>query len=368
MSRADKTALVTGANSGLGFEAAAQLADDGWGRVILACRSVDKGDAAQAQLVERTGKDPFTILAMGTSEVASAEAAAEQLRERADQLDFLLLNAGASSKDASYNSDGVETTYASTLVGHHVLTMRALEYGLLAPQARIVIAGSEGARGDLPGMSVHDIGEIADKSFDGDRVAALDALLKVKTPAQKKFANMSEYVTAKLIVAWWAAALSRRLPTGITVNAVSPGGNMSTSFARDASAPMRLIMIPMMKAFGPMMGMNVPIDKGPAGIWMQPSTPTMTQDTSTPPPSAKRLSAQSAYKPRPSTSPTKPPKRQHSTPSLLSPASVSRPARSQNQRRARRRSPSTAQCRALTALTQPGGNAHTSDDDAADHR
>ena len=262
MSKSDKTALVTGANSGLGFEAAAQLADGGWGRVILACRSVEKGEAARTQLMERTGKDPFAVLAVDTSEVASAAAAAEQLRQRGEQIDFLLLNAGATGKDASYNSDGVEITYASTLVGHHVLTIRTLDHGLLAPHARIVIAGSEGARGDLPGISVHDIDEIADKSFGGDRAAALDAVVRIKTPAQKKFANMSEYVTAKLIVAWWAAALSRKLPTGITVNAVSPGGNMSTAFGRDASAPMRLIMMPMMKVFGSMMGMNGPIDKG----------------------------------------------------------------------------------------------------------
>ena len=261
MSTSDKTALVTGANSGLGFEAAAQLADDGWGRVILACRSVEKAETARTQLVERTGKDPFAVLAVDTSEVASAEAAAEQLRERGDQIDYLLLNAGASGKDPSYNSDGVEITYASTLVGHHVLTMRALEHGLLTPHARIVIAGSEGARGNMPGMAVHDIGEIAANSFSGDRGAAFDAMARIKTPEQKKFVSMNEYVTAKLIVAWWAAALARKLPAGMTVNAVSPGANLSTSFARDASAPMRLMM-PVMKLLGPLMGMNGSIDKG----------------------------------------------------------------------------------------------------------
>lgn len=52
----DKTVLVTGANSGLGFEAAAQLAEAGWGKVILACRTVEKAEAAKAKLVERTGK------------------------------------------------------------------------------------------------------------------------------------------------------------------------------------------------------------------------------------------------------------------------------------------------------------------------
>ena len=262
MSNAAKTALVTGANSGLGFEAAAQLADEGWGAVILACRSVEKADLARAQLVERTGKDPFSVVAVDTSEVASAEAAATELGARNTVIDLLLLNAGASGKEPVFNSEGVEMTYASTLVGHHVLTMRALEHGLLAPNARIVIAGSEGARGNMPGMAVHDIGEVADGSFGGDRVAAIEALARIKAPEQSKFLNMSEYVTAKLVVAWWAAALSRKLPAGMTVNAVSPGANLGTAFARDAPAAMRMIMMPVMKVLGPVMGMNGSVADG----------------------------------------------------------------------------------------------------------
>jgi NAD(P)-dependent dehydrogenase (short-subunit alcohol dehydrogenase family) len=262
MSKADKTALVTGANSGLGFEAEAQLAEAGWGKVILACRSIEKAEAARAQLVERTGKDPFDVLAVDTSEVASANAASDELRNRGARIDFLLLNAGASSKDAAFNSDGVEITYASTLVGHHVMTMRAFADGLLSPNARIVIAGSEGARGNMPGMNVYDIEQIAADSYGGDRVATIEALSRLEAPVQTKFVNMNEYVTAKLLVAWWAAALARKLPKGMTVNAVSPGANLATSFARDANAMMRMVMVPALKMLGPAMGMDGPIDKG----------------------------------------------------------------------------------------------------------
>ena len=261
MKKSEKTALVTGANSGVGFETAAQLAEDGWGKVILACRSVEKAETARSQLVKRTGNDPFAVLAIDTSEVSSAEAAADELRERGERIDFLLLNAGASGKDAKFNSDGVEVTYASTLIGHHVLTMRAIGDKLLSPTARIVIAGSEGARGNMPGMAVHDIERIAADHFSGDRIAAIGALTRIKAPVQKKFVSMNEYVTAKLIVAWWVAGLARRLPAGITVNAVSPGAVLGTSFARDAPAAMRLIMLPAMKLLGPLIGMNGPVDK-----------------------------------------------------------------------------------------------------------
>ena len=256
MKNTDRIALVTGANSGLGFEAAAQLAEAGWKKIILACRSEEKAESAATQLAERTGKHTFDTLIIDTSEINSAHGAAKQLQEAADRIDFLLLNAGASRKDPQFNSDKVEITYASTLIGHHVLTMRMIEHGLLSPQARIVIAGSEGARGNMPGMPVHDIRQIAVNNYNGDLVATIEALCQLKAPMQNKFNNMQEYVTAKLVVAWWAAALSRKLPAGMTANAVSPGAAVSTSFGRDANIAMRLLMMPILKLLGPLLSMN----------------------------------------------------------------------------------------------------------------
>ena len=90
----DKTALVTGANSGLGFEAAAQLAEAGYSRVILACRTLEKAEAAREALAERVGSDPFETIAVDVSSIASAQAASDELVERGTSIDTLLLNAG----------------------------------------------------------------------------------------------------------------------------------------------------------------------------------------------------------------------------------------------------------------------------------
>ncbi len=248
-----RTVLVTGANSGLGYEASAQFAEAGWERVILACRTEAKAEVARAQLVKRSGVDPFATLAVDTSEVESANAACDQLRVRKERIDFLLLNAGATGAEPKFNSDGVEITWASTLVGHHVMAMRTLADGLLTERAGIVIAGSEGARGNLPGMKVHDIAAVAADSFDGDLVQAIDALARLNGPFD--YVSFDEYVTAKLVVAWWAAALARRVPGGIRVNAVSPGSAPASGFGRDAPVLMRTVMMPVMKLIGPFVGM-----------------------------------------------------------------------------------------------------------------
>ena len=126
-----KTALITGANSGIGFEAAAQLAENGYGKVILVSRTLAKADTARKQLEERTGKKVFDILAADLSETEPAADAAEELAARGDTIDLLILNAGMSPGDTPmFNADGIELTFASTLVGHHVLTMRLLVVSL----------------------------------------------------------------------------------------------------------------------------------------------------------------------------------------------------------------------------------------------
>ena len=99
---ATKTALVTGANSGLGFEAAAQLAEAGYGRVILACRTLEKAEGAERQLAERVGTDPFETIAVDLSSIGSAEAASRQLIERGK------LNRRAFAECGAYCGEHVE--------------------------------------------------------------------------------------------------------------------------------------------------------------------------------------------------------------------------------------------------------------------
>ena len=259
MNHADQTALVTGANSGLGFDAAAQLAERGYGHVILACRTVEKAETARQQLVERVGKDVFDILAIDVADLDASKRAAQTLIEQGRTIDLLVLNAGLARQKLEHTAQGIEMTLAASLFGHHLLTMELLAAGKLAPAAHIVIAGSESARGDVPGWRLPDYERIKE-AVGGSIDTAMDAVAHGEQPAS--YGSNGIYANAKLWVAWWAAALSRLLPDGMVVVAVSPGSAPSTSFARNMPALMRWTILPVLKVIGPLFGMAGSVAQG----------------------------------------------------------------------------------------------------------
>lgn len=262
-----RSALVTGATSGLGFEASAQLAEAGYRKVTISARTRQKAEIALAALLDRTGKDVFDYVVIDNDHLPTVEAAVAELVERDDEVDFLLLNTGvAPPKDLVRTSDGIEATVAASLIGHHVLAVRLLEKGLLGNNARIVIAGSEAARGDVPTFNPVDFGAFAAENFGGDLEAAIESQIRMEPPAQYKPGDT--YATAKLFVAWWAAELADRLPSGMTVNAVSPGSTPDTDAARNAPFYMRRIMMPIFKIVP---GMSHSVETG-AGRYIEAST------------------------------------------------------------------------------------------------
>jgi len=253
-----RTALVTGATSGLGFEAAAQLAEAGYAKVTITGRTPDKATAALRTLAERTGRSVFDTIALDLGSPQSVANASIALADRGEKIDFLLLNAGAVSGSKLIHTDqGIETTFVSSLVGHHQLTMQLLDKDMLAADARIVIAGSEAARGDVPTFNVVDLPDFAGKHFDGDLEEAALAIFRQDSPVKYKAANA--YANAKLFVAWWAASLAHRLPGGMTVNAVSPGSAPDTNAARNAGFFMRTVLLPMFKHAPARLGMAAPV-------------------------------------------------------------------------------------------------------------
>jgi NAD(P)-dependent dehydrogenase (short-subunit alcohol dehydrogenase family) len=265
-----RTVLVTGATSGLGEEAAAQSAEAGYAKIIVTGRTTAKAEMAGRTLADRTGRDTFAPLTLDLDDRDSIDAAVAELASRGDKIEVLLLNAGlVAGKDLVRTNDGVEATFAATLIGHHRLTMGLLHSSLLAPETRIVIAGSEAARGDVPTMSRTDLPTFAAKHFDGDMVQAAESLIRQQPPVKYKPGNA--YADAKMFVALWSAALARRLPAGMTVNAVSPGAAPDTQGVRNAPFFMRTIMLPAMKHAPKRFAMAAPVSEA-AGRYLKALT------------------------------------------------------------------------------------------------
>jgi len=235
-------ALVTGATSGLGQAAARLLAKEGWREVIVTGRSLAGAQQAAAQLAAEHKTVIFTPLALDLDKPSSVHSAVAELVKRGQLIDFLLLNAGlVPFKKRAVTATGVESSQAP-LIGHHQLTVGLLNANLLSADARIVIAGAEPARGGVPMFKYTDLPAFAAKRFRGNRTAAAEAL--IRNGPNVKYVPNNAYADAKLIVAWWTAALARRLPSGMALYAVSPGGATGTNVVRSAGWALRHIFIP----------------------------------------------------------------------------------------------------------------------------
>lgn len=235
-------ALVTGATSGLGYAAARMLAAEGCREVIVTGRSLARIQETAAQLAAETKTQVFTPLELDLNAPASVQSALAAFVKRDRPIDFLLLNAGlVAGKKRVLTAAGVEETQAP-LIGHHELTVGLLSANLLSPNARIVIAGAEPARGGVPMFKCTDVPAFAAKYFRGDRTAAIEAL--IRNGPNVKYVPNNAYADAKLIIAWWVAALARRLPSGMAVYAVSPGAATATKVVRNAGPALKYLFIP----------------------------------------------------------------------------------------------------------------------------
>ena len=91
-------------------------------------------------------------------------------------------------------------------------------------------------------FSYTDLPAFAAKYHHGDRTAAVEALLR--NGPNVKYVPNNAYADAKLIIAWWVAALARRLPSGVAVYAVSPGGATDNKVVRNAGPLLKYLFIP----------------------------------------------------------------------------------------------------------------------------
>jgi NAD(P)-dependent dehydrogenase (short-subunit alcohol dehydrogenase family) len=121
----DRRVLITGANAGLGYEAARMLATAG-AHVLMACRSPQKADEARSRILAYARNAQVDVVTLDLASLASVKAAAEEVGSRWDSIDLLLNNAGLMATDPILTEDGFELQVAVNHLGHFALTAHLL--------------------------------------------------------------------------------------------------------------------------------------------------------------------------------------------------------------------------------------------------
>jgi NAD(P)-dependent dehydrogenase (short-subunit alcohol dehydrogenase family) len=136
-----KTAVVTGANSGLGFETARALAGAG-AHVVLACRNQDAAADALSRIRGEHASASLEVAALDLASLASIRAFAASVAEKHPRLDLLINNAGVMALPPRKTADGFEMQLGTNHLGHFALTALLLPQVLRAAPARVVTVSS----------------------------------------------------------------------------------------------------------------------------------------------------------------------------------------------------------------------------------
>jgi NAD(P)-dependent dehydrogenase (short-subunit alcohol dehydrogenase family) len=136
-----RLAVVTGANTGLGFETAQVLAARG-ASVVLAVRDIEKGKRAAARIAGAAPGANVTVQALDLTSLDSIRAAADELRAQHPRIDLLINNAGVMFTPKQTTRDGFELQFGTNHLGHFALTGLLLEQMLPVPGSRVVTVSS----------------------------------------------------------------------------------------------------------------------------------------------------------------------------------------------------------------------------------
>ena len=141
-----RVAIVTGANSGIGFETARALATRS-AHVVLACRRVTKGTDAVSRILDETPAASAECMALDLSSLQSVRAFANDFKTRHERLDLLINNAGVMMPAMrSQTADGFELQFGTNHLGHFALTLRLLDRLLSTNGSRVVNVSSTAHR------------------------------------------------------------------------------------------------------------------------------------------------------------------------------------------------------------------------------
>ena len=205
--QAGRTVVVTGANSGIGFEAARALAQRG-ASVVLACRDMGRASEARTRILASAPEAAVTAVVLDLASLASVEAAAQEIAASHGRLDLLINNAGVMLAPYATTADGFELQFGTNHLGHFALTGLLLDRLLPVAGSRVVTVAS----------NVHRAGRL---DF-GD------------LQSRRHYRQMAAYARSKLANLMFTYELQRRLAAAgvATVALAAHPGTAMTSLTR----------------------------------------------------------------------------------------------------------------------------------------
>lgn len=204
-----KRAVITGATSGIGRQVAADLASLG-AHVVLACRDRARAEQVASDINGMINEPRAMVMPVDTSGQRSIREFARRYRDTHDALDVLVNNAGVLLADRRTSVDGVELTFATNVLGYHLMATEMIDVLRAAGPARVVNVASTFAFG----LDLDDL-QFERRAYDG----------------------MAAYAQSKACDRLLTWALARRLrDEPVTVNAMAPGLVLDTDLYRSLSA------------------------------------------------------------------------------------------------------------------------------------
>ena len=226
-----KTCLVTGANTGLGFAIATQLAQKG-AHVMMACRSGIP--EAGEKVKQASGSNNVEMLHVDLSDLKSVEALCDEMKERGTTIDIFVANAGLMPKKARKTNQGFEVMFAVHFLANRYMCERFLQDDIIKPATtegevpRIIFVSSEAHQSSEP--------------IDFDRFGAFEEY--------GVWDGLKHYGKSKLHLCTLANELSRRTNSGedvqVAVHSLCPGP-VASNIARESPALLKPLIVPMMK-------------------------------------------------------------------------------------------------------------------------
>ena len=262
------TVLITGGNSGIGFQCARKLAGEGW-HVVIASRNRETSQRAVLAIRQETNSDAVEEMHLDLGSALAVRSFAKEVEARELPIHALVCNAGLQfTRGPTLSPEGVELTIAVNHLGHFLLTNLLLRRLLAHAPSRVVVVSSgvhdPALRTGMPTPDIPDLETLA------------------ATGGAAPYNGRLAYVNSKLCNLWFSYELIRRIEAAglssderpLSVNAFEPGLVPGSGLARDYPAPLRFLwdwVLPGLARFVPMMQTAEGSGGALAGVVLDPA-------------------------------------------------------------------------------------------------